>query len=377
MTAKPQLIDRLGRATIRQALGGETAEARANAVQAIGRSLRTAQLSDADRAFATTLMTRICKDVSDLVRRALAVTLRNSPELPRELALALIADIDSIAVPILESSPVLTDEDLVDVLNSKAAKKVRAIAQRKTLSLHVTQAIVSFGDSAATAAVAANDSALISPQTAELIAEMHADDDLIREAALSRHDMPPAVIEKLIDHSTRKLDVNLKTYPGMTEGRAARITSATAERARSYVVTDAWPDDRLRDYARSLDKSGKLTPSLLLRAAGRGDIRFVVAGLSVLGGQTPAKTRLMLMSGGPLGARAATVRARFSPAQTHMLTTAVSLYKQVEREAIPRTPSQMQRRLAERLLTSEIEMSEAAEAELMDLLDAHGRPQLV
>ena len=87
-------------------------------------------------------------------------------------------------MPILSDSPVLTDEDLLKVLQSRAAKKIRAIAQRQTLGLHISHAIVSFGDSQATAKLAANDGALISHETAEMIAEIHADDDLIRNCLL-------------------------------------------------------------------------------------------------------------------------------------------------------------------------------------------------
>ena len=184
MTLISNFVNRLGKSTIRQALKGKTAESRANAVQKIGRTLRDAELTDAERVFAAKLMDRICEDVSALVRRALSITLQNSPNLPRHIAFSLINDIDSIAVPILASSPILSDKDLVDVLRSRAADKIRAIAQRKIISLHVSHAIVSFGDSAATARLAANDGALISQETAEMIAELHADDDLIRDCLL-------------------------------------------------------------------------------------------------------------------------------------------------------------------------------------------------
>ena len=82
-------VNRLGKSTIRQALKGKTAESRANAVQKIGRTLRDAELTDAERVFAAKLMDRICEDVSALVRRALSITLQNSPNLPRHIAFSL------------------------------------------------------------------------------------------------------------------------------------------------------------------------------------------------------------------------------------------------------------------------------------------------
>ncbi|WP_427450432.1 DUF2336 domain-containing protein [Litorimonas sp. WD9-15] len=377
MAVSPSIIDRLGRGTIRQALKGETAERRANAVQKIGRDIRDASLSEPDLAFATTLMDRICKDVSDLVRRALAVTLRSSPHLPPHLARQLIADIDSIAVPILSSSPVLTDADLRSVLKSKAAEKVRAIAQRKTLSLHISHAIVSFGDSAATARLAANDGALISPETAELIGTLHSDNDLIREAVLSREDFPPQVIAKLIDQSAAKVDANLKTYPGMSDQRAGLVSRDMAERARSYVIGESWPQDRLRDYARSLDRAGKLTPRLVLRAAGRGDMRFVLTAMSLLAQQTLEKTSVLVLAGNGIGAKAAAIRARFDVGQVALFTACVDVWLAVERENTALSRAQFQRKIAERLISLELDLTDEMESDLLDLLDSNAGLRLV
>lgn len=372
MTSITGFVNRLGKTTIRQALQGPTAESRANAVQKIGRDLRTAELNAAERAFATKLMDRICSDVSSLVRRALSVTLQNSQNLPHHVARQLIDDIDSIAVPILSSSPVLTEQDLVDVLRSGGADKIRAIAHRKTISLHVSHAIVSFGDSAATARLAANDGALISPETAEMIADLHADNDLIRDAALSRHDMPPQVITKLIEHSAGKIEANLKAIPGVSDSRAARISRDTRERSQNYVIGKNWPQNRLRDYARALDRSGKLTPRLILRCAGRGDIRFTVMGLSILSGQTLAKTRLMVLASSGLGLRALALRARFTPSQLELLTACVETYMTVERENRAVTAAKFQIVVAERLLSQDLDLPEDISSDLLDILDRHG-----
>lgn len=371
MTSISGFIDRVGKASIRRALNGQTAELRANAVQKICRDIRAAEMSDAERAFASILMDRICLDVSDLVRRALAITLQSSQNLPRHIALNLIEDIDSIAVPILASSPVLTDSDLLEVLKSKAADKIRAIAQRKTLSLHISHAIVSFGDGVATARLASNDGALISRETADMIADIYVDDDLIREAALSRHDMPPAVIAKLIQRSTDKIGSNLKTYPGMTDRRAAQIIRDTRERAQSYVIGEGWPEIRLRDYARAMDKSGKLTPRLILRSAGRGDLRFVIAALSILAGQTVEKTRLMVLSSTGLGAKAVALRARFTVPQIEILTACIQTYLSVEAENRALTPAKFQIIVAERIASLELDLPEDVSADLLDMLDFH------
>ena len=373
----PSIIERLGRKTIQMALKGETAEKRANAVQKIGREIRDLDLSEADRVFATKILDRICKDVSDLVRRALSVTLRKSPCLPLHIARRLIDDIDSIAVPILSDSPVLTDEDLLRVLQSRAAEKIRAIAQRQTLGLHISHAIVSFGDSQATAKLAANDGALISQETAEMIAEIHADDDLIRNAALARHDFPMAVFTKLIDHAAQKIDMNLEAYKGVSSHHANRLTRDIKERAYSYVTTQNWSQKKLKEFVMSLEKSGKLTPRLILRAAGRGDIAFVVFALSRLGGQTLGKTKLLVTSGHRVGAKAIAIKAGFLPIQVKLFMASIGVWLSVEKENSTLTSEAFQRKVAERLLSQDLDLTEEMELDLLDLLDTALNPKLV
>jgi uncharacterized protein (DUF2336 family) len=225
--------------------------------------------------------------------------------------------------------------------------------------------------------LAANDGAIISEETAEMIAEIHADDDLIRQAALSRHDMPPRVIAKLIEHSAGKIESNLKTFPGVSDRRAEEISQGTRERAHSYVIGEAWPEERLRAYCRALGKAGKLTPSLILRAAGRGDVRFAIVGLSLLAGQTIAKTGLMVLASKGLGIKAIASRAHFSPPQIKLLTACIQTHLSVEQENRAMTASKFQLNVAERLATMELDLPVDVEVDLLDILDAHGTLRFV
>jgi len=68
------------------------ASARAIAVQRVCRDIRTKTMSEAERAFAHKLLKHISEDSAEMVRRALAVTLKNSPKLPRDIATKLARD---------------------------------------------------------------------------------------------------------------------------------------------------------------------------------------------------------------------------------------------------------------------------------------------
>ena len=120
---------------IRTLIKGPTEEDRAQAAHKICRSIDEAALSPEERAHAEGIMAIMAQDAAVLVRRSLAVALKNSPKLPRELANKLAADVDSIALPVILNSPVLTDSDLVQILRACPPAKQVAVASRETLPI--------------------------------------------------------------------------------------------------------------------------------------------------------------------------------------------------------------------------------------------------
>ncbi|HHL42335.1 MAG TPA: DUF2336 domain-containing protein, partial [Hellea balneolensis] len=109
-------------------------EVRAVLAQKMCRKIAKVELNEIERQTVEKILALIVRDAAAMVRRALAVTLRNSPNLPHDIAHRLIKDVDSIAVPVLENSPVLDDEDLLEILKSKAAAKILAITRRARVS---------------------------------------------------------------------------------------------------------------------------------------------------------------------------------------------------------------------------------------------------
>jgi len=100
---RPQLTDQ----DIHRLMKGETPEQRASVAHRLCRRMALDVLSDHERKYAEEIMGILAADAAELVRRTLAVTLRNSPVLPREIALKLAQDVEAVAIPLLQESPVL------------------------------------------------------------------------------------------------------------------------------------------------------------------------------------------------------------------------------------------------------------------------------
>src|ERR1700758_4687945 len=97
---------------IKTAPAGERAEA----TRALARAWLISDLSEDDRAAAEGAPLMVLADPSPLVRLAIAEVFARSHEARAAIVQALALDQPSVALPILEHSPLLIDADLVDIV---------------------------------------------------------------------------------------------------------------------------------------------------------------------------------------------------------------------------------------------------------------------
>src|ERR1700738_285513 len=122
---------------IRTAPAGERAEA----TRALARAWLISDLSEDDRAAAEGALLMQLDDASPLVRQAMAEVFSRSADAPAAIVQALSLDQPSVALPVLEHSPLLIDADLVDILASGHDEMQCAIARRINLPASVCAAL--------------------------------------------------------------------------------------------------------------------------------------------------------------------------------------------------------------------------------------------
>ena len=139
----------------------------------------------------------MAQDAAVLVRRALAVALKNSPRLPREIAVKLAQDVDSIALPVIINSPMLTDADLVEIVRLCPVEKQVAVAGRESLSVTVTGAISTYAAPAAVERALANDNAAFDEDGLAVVIDRFEGVSEVMRAMVRRRELPVAITEKL------------------------------------------------------------------------------------------------------------------------------------------------------------------------------------
>ena len=197
MTVKT-MRPRLSQDDIIRLMKGTSVEDRAHATHKLCRRIGHDQMDGEEKAFADQIMGLLAKDAEVLVRRAMAVTLKNSPNLPRDVALKLAQDVESVSLPVLQSSPVFKDSDLIElVLNASESKQI-AIAGRSALSVDVTTALAEHGCRDAVVTMSGNEGAELNERGYSTTLDRFKADPGVHEALISRDWIPPQIAEKMV-----------------------------------------------------------------------------------------------------------------------------------------------------------------------------------
>lgn len=347
-------------------------DVRAMMAQRVCRQAKVLTLSPAEQHIVNRILRQIASDSAAMVRRALAVTLRNWPHLPHDVARTLINDADSIAAPILQYSPVLENEDLLEILRSKTAKKMMAISKRKNLSGELVKAIISYGDSQVVASAAANDGAQIGAKLGLHMLSLYHDNDLVKESFIARRDLPVLVVEKLITLVSGETARRLHEKYDVPAVQSVEIGRQVRERATTDFLANDWVSSDLALMTARLHREDRLTTTLLLRAACCGQMDFVQFGLAQRAEISRAKAGLMLHDSGPFGVQTLCSAAGLSDGEYRILRAAIAIFEDLERKNAHRSRPMFRQRMLERVLSLPLEISEDDQTYLFEKLDALG-----
>src|SRR4051795_1822147 len=211
---------------IRTASAGERAEA----TRALARAWLISDLTKEDRAAAEGALLMLLDDSSPLVRHAMAEVFSRSAEAPAAIVQALAVDQPSVALPILEHSPLLIDADLVDIVATGDSEMQCAIARRVHLPASVCAAIAEVGTPAAALELIENAHAELAAFSWDRIVERHGHLAAIRESMLVLDDLPAATRLALVAKLSETLAQFVVARNWLSPDRAGRIVGEARDR---------------------------------------------------------------------------------------------------------------------------------------------------
>ncbi len=238
-------------------------------------------------AYVEKVLVTLARDEAARVRRVLAEAVKDMIEVPREVVQRLARDATpAVATPVLEFSPLLSEADLIEIIEAGCAEgQLEAISRRRGLGAPVADAVVAVDSEPATAALLANDSAQIREETLDLLVERARKVVAWQEPLVARPKLSMAAVRKLaafvadrlVEDLEARQDLDSKTAKSLAKEVKKRLKArekAAKEKARQD--DEASPEER----AKALEAKGELTEAAIAEALGAGDRGFVAAALA-------------------------------------------------------------------------------------------------
>jgi uncharacterized protein (DUF2336 family) len=336
---------------VRKLIANPSAENRADTSEKLARQFSAGDLSDSECKIAEDIFRALVKDVEVKVREALSTHLKSSPDVPHDVAVALAKDVDSVALPMLRFSEVLTDDDLIEIVRGPSGTKQIAIAQRARVSSTVADALIDTGNETAVARLVSNEGADLTERSLGKVMTKYKSSESVSNSMSRRASLPPAISEQLVEAITQRLQDYLNEKHELSADVASNLIFQARERATMSLVRSGSSDADLDSLIERLHQKRRLTPSLLLRALCMGDMAFFERAIARLSEVPLQNVRILIHDQGKLGLESIYIKANLPRRWLPAFRAAVDLANEAEYDGELNDRSRYVERMVERMLT--------------------------
>ena len=168
-------------------------------------------LDPQDKEIAGQIIIRLISEFETELRIQVANKLATTEQAPRALIRALAEDEISVASVVIAHSPLLDNDDLIAIINSKTREHRLLIAARPHISAEVGDALLTPGEPEVLAALINNRTASISRAAMEYAVEESRSRVNLQAPLVSRTDLPPNLAALMVSFVTGELKRELAT----------------------------------------------------------------------------------------------------------------------------------------------------------------------
>lgn len=236
--------------------------------------------SQRERTLATEILRRLSKEVEMAIRIALAERLADNPAAPHELLVLLADDRIEVARPILARSPLLSDADLLHIIEVGTTDHHLAVAGRPAIAEPISAALARLDCDEVLLALLQNKSAKIGNDTFGRIVDRAWANQTLHEPLAGREDLPPVLARKMYGWVSDALKTALvRRYPDAADSIVAAVQETTAA---VDAGKPAAPEGGPAKLISKLLHSGQLKSSFLIRVLHQGQMELFEQGFAAM-----------------------------------------------------------------------------------------------
>lgn len=344
-------MSNLTKADVEKLLDNPSVELRAATVAKVADGFSDHHFDASERKLAAEIFRIMVHDAEVRVREALSAHLKESPDIPHDVAVSLANDVDSVALPIIEFSDVLTDDDLVEIIRASGDLKQTAVARRETLSTDVTKALVETENETVIATMMDNEGAEISEDSYQYVLENFSDSEAIKTPMALRSLLPIEVAERLVTLVSDNLREHLLAKKELDEDVTSDLILGIRERATLGLLLPGTEAEDMEKLVGQLDENDRLTPSIILRALCAGNLTFFEAAMARCANIPIANVRILIHDSGDLGLTAMFNKTSLPKEILPAIRVAIDVARETGYDGGEHDRERYVRRMLERFLT--------------------------
>lgn len=272
----------------------------------------TANETDKLRRMTYQALEKLARDQAIQVRQVIAETLKEFVQAPQPIITQLARDTETVVCgPILQYSPVLTELDLLEIIETNnASGALSFVSQRRNLSERLSDAIAASTDTDAISHLLGNRSAQIREETLDQLIDRAPDVEAWHEPLVQRPTLGPSAAGKLARFVAQNLISVLERRKDLKDDQIAMVRKVVERRIEAGEFTaqptkgDKGSKKKAADkkgdlasdepagsteseayqMAMDLHAKGKLTDARIATAMTENDVKFARAALAVRAG---------------------------------------------------------------------------------------------
>lgn len=364
MPVKKEALTKLTQKDVDLLLNNPSVDVRSSTARKVSEQYQLKSLTQKEKQIAEDIFRLITNDVEIQVREELAESLKTCTFLPYDIVQKIIFDVAAVAVPMIQYSEVISDEDLITILQTKDEEKQCAVAKRHRISPMVCDHLIEESDKTPVIILIGNQGADISEYSYNKLLDKFEACDEIHEPILMRAKVPVTILEKVITKVSDELRKQLLTRHDLPVNVITTLVTQTREKAILNLSETSTEED-VRTLVIHLHNVDRLTPNLILRSVCVGDMKFFEYALAIKAGIPIRNARILIYDSGPLGLERLYEEAELPPEMFPAVRLAVRTFREMLEETEDGYRDHFQRRMIERLLmlfdSNQIQLDKADE----------------
>lgn len=341
----------LSDADVTRLMSETSSETRIDVLDKIAGAYHTEGFTPKEIALAEQIFRLMLRDTETKVRARLAENVRSNPNIPRDIVLNLVRDVEEVALPIIECSEVLSDYDLTEIIRTSYDQSRRkAVARRKHVSARVARSLIETREEAVVHALVDNPGAEICTLGYQRIMDDFPQHQAILASMAQRESLPLTVVERLVTYVSDAIARKLEAKYQKSQTELGFEAEQMREEVTLRLVSNNTDVESVDKLVNQLYAFGRLSPSMIFSALCSGNMRFFEAGMARLA-QLPLKNvRTLLADQGDGGFRALYAKAQLPESMCDVARLTLRGIQALQQEQQHPGSGSYANRLAERVM---------------------------